>query len=101
MPLLLTGGAGFIGSHFTERLRRVSDEPIVCLDNFNDYYDPALKRANAALLERLPSGHGRRKVISAMPTRISRLLRRHSIDQVVHLGAYAGVRYSVENPADL
>ena len=47
--ILVTGGAGFIGSHTTERLLARGDE-VVVLDNFNDAYDPAIKRANAAAL---------------------------------------------------
>ena len=45
MRILVTGGAGFIGSHLIARLIERSDDQIVCLDNFNDYYDPALKRS--------------------------------------------------------
>jgi UDP-glucuronate 4-epimerase len=45
MSILVTGGADFIGSHMIERLLRASDDELVCLDKFNDYYDPALKRA--------------------------------------------------------
>ena len=58
MSILVTGGAGFIGSHFIERLLESdgavegvpqgNSESIVCLDNFNDYYDPACKRRNVA-----------------------------------------------------
>ena len=48
--VLLTGGAGFIGSHVGERLLARGDDVCV-LDNFNDFYDPAIKRRNAALLE--------------------------------------------------
>ena len=48
MAILITGGAGFIGSHLVERFLRESSEKIVCLDNYNDYYDPAIKRENVA-----------------------------------------------------
>ena len=97
MSLLITGGAGFIGSHLAERWLEVTDEPIVCLDNFNDYYDPALKRANAQRLQQ----HGRVTIVEGDFCDLAancRLLQAHAVDRVVHLGAYAGVRYSVQNP---
>ncbi len=46
MTTLVTGGAGFIGSHFVELLLERTGDSIVCLDEFNDYYDPAIKRHN-------------------------------------------------------
>jgi UDP-glucuronate 4-epimerase len=97
MPVLITGGAGFIGSHFVERLRRHSDEPLVCLDNFNDYYDPQLKRHNALQLSRLPGVTMVEGDFCDLPFN-RRLLAEHRIDRIVHLGAYAGVRYSVQQP---
>jgi UDP-glucuronate 4-epimerase len=48
MAILITGGAGFVGSHLVEMLLVATDQPLVVLDNFNDYYDPRLKRANVA-----------------------------------------------------
>lgn len=97
MPILVTGGAGFIGSHLIEHLLKQSDSPIVCLDNFNDYYDPALKRANAAIFASRPQ-----VVVADGDFRdyelVERMFARHRFRHVVHLGAYAGVRYSVENP---
>jgi len=97
MPILITGGAGFIGSHFTELIQRQTDDQLVCLDNFNEFYDPALKRANAEALSRLD----RVTLVTGDFCDIEfnrALLAEYQIDRIVHLGAYAGVRYSVENP---
>lgn len=97
MSILITGGAGFIGSHFAELISSKTNETCVCLDNFNDYYDPGLKRSNAAQLKKLD----RVKIIEGDFCDLEvnrRLLREHQITRIVHLGAYAGVRYSVENP---
>lgn len=97
MSILITGAAGFIGSHFTELLHRRTDEQLVCLDSFNDYYDPRLKRANAAQLATLD----RVTMVEGDFTNAEfdqSLFRDHDVRRVVHLGAYAGVRYSVEHP---
>ncbi|OHB81030.1 MAG: hypothetical protein A2W31_10410 [Planctomycetes bacterium RBG_16_64_10] len=97
MAILVTGGAGFIGSHCIERLIDRTDRPIICLDNFNDYYAPALKRANVARFA------GNRRVTVVEQTFCDRqamhdLFAAHAIRQVVHLGAQAGVRASVDDP---
>lgn len=99
MSVLVTGGAGFIGSHLLERLAARGDAgPLVAIDNFNDYYDPALKRANAARLGET----GRVQVLEVDfcdAKRMQALFAEHRFRCVVHLGAYAGVRYSVANPS--
>ncbi|MDG2384196.1 MAG: GDP-mannose 4,6-dehydratase [Pirellulaceae bacterium] len=97
MAILITGGAGFVGSHLAELMVAETTEQIVCLDNFNDYYDPQLKRSNAASIDT----HERIKIIEGDFCDFEancQLLKAHDIDRIVHLGAYAGVRYSVENP---
>lgn len=97
MSILITGGAGFVGSHLIERLLRESSEHIVCIDNFNDYYDPALKRANVAGFENNP----RVTLLEQSFCDLSatrRAFAEHQIERVVHLGAYAGVRPSVARP---
>lgn len=97
MRILVTGGAGFIGSHLIERLLRTTSSSIVCLDNFNDYYDPALKRANV----RQFADNKRLKLIEASfcdVDRVQQLFADERPTHVLHLGAYAGVRPSVQNP---
>ena len=91
--VLVTGGAGFIGSHLCERLLARGDELCV-LDNFNDFYDPAIKRANAAELRgaRLIEGDIRDQAL------VARLFREGRFDAVVHLAAMAGVRPSLLDP---
>jgi UDP-glucuronate 4-epimerase len=94
--ILITGGAGFIGSHLTRRLLDRGDRVSV-LDDFNDFYDPARKRANVApFLERddyrLIEGDIRDAEL------VDRLFREGRFDQVVHLAARAGVRPSLSEP---
>lgn len=98
MSILVTGGAGFIGSHFIERmLERQPDARVICLDNFSDYYDPALKRANAALF----SGDQRVKLVEQSfldAAAMRRFFAEEGVRRVVHLGAIAGVRSSIARP---
>ncbi len=91
--ILVTGGAGFIGSHTTERLLARGDE-VVVLDNFNDAYDPAIKRANAAALSgaRIVTGDIRDREL------VRKLFAEGRFDAVVHLAAMAGVRPSLLDP---
>jgi UDP-glucuronate 4-epimerase len=90
MKILLTGGAGFIGSHLLERLI-ARGEDVVVLDDLNDYYDPAIKRAN------LPGG-GFRLVERDLRTSAA-LVDEVKPDVLVHLAARAGVRPSLKDPA--
>jgi UDP-glucuronate 4-epimerase len=97
MNVLVTGGAGFIGSRLIERLLRRPTARITCLDAYNDYYDPALKRANVVGFAHDPRVHMVEGSFTDAPA-MARLFADDRITHVVHLGAYAGVRYSVENP---
>jgi UDP-glucuronate 4-epimerase len=96
MKVLVTGSAGFIGSHVATRLLARGDE-VVGLDNLNDYYDPTLKEARLDRLKKFPAFRFVRMDLAdrvAMP----KLFQAERFDRVVHLGAQAGVRYSIENP---
>lgn len=94
--VLITGGAGFIGSHLAERLLDENDT-VLCLDNFNDFYDPEIKRnnidpirgnSNYILLE----GDIRDQSL------VNKIFAEHKPDAVVHLAAMAGVRPSIDDP---
>lgn len=94
--ILVTGGGGFIGSHTTEALLARGDE-VICLDNFNDYYDPARKRANVALFE----GHPRYRLYEGDirdAEATEALFAAERPDKVIHIAAMAGVRYSIQRP---
>lgn len=96
MAILLTGGAGFIGSHLAEKLLAQGSE-VVCLDDFNDYYDPARKRANIAAALENPSYHLVEGDIRDQAL-VERVFTRFPIEKVAHLAARAGVRPSFRDP---
>ena len=95
-PILVTGVAGFIGHATTHRLL-ARGEPVIGIDNLNDYYDPALKRARLAGLEGA-EGFSFRTMDVADAASVASLMRDHGVTQVVHLAAQAGVRHSIEQP---
>lgn len=96
MKYLLTGAAGFIGFHTTQRLLSRAHE-VVGLDNLNEYYDVTLKQARLAQLQKL-AGFRFVKLDLADDAGMRELFAREKFDRVVHLAAQAGVRYSLEAP---
>jgi UDP-glucuronate 4-epimerase len=98
MTVLVTGAAGFIGAA-TSRALLERGERVVGIDNLNDYYDPALKRARLEALSRQFGNRFRfEQVDFADFDALSRLADEHEFDGIVHLGAQAGVRYSLDHP---
>lgn len=103
--ILVTGGAGFIGSHLSERLLKEGNKVIV-IDNFNDYYDPKIKRNNVEEvkqtcmknninLENYKVCEGDIRDIKFL----EEIFCENKIDSIMHLAAMAGVRPSIQNPA--
>jgi UDP-glucuronate 4-epimerase len=97
--ILVTGGAGFIGSHLTSRLLARGDR-VTVLDDFNDFYPPALKRRNAARLAAGPGGERLRLAEGDIrdAALVERLFAGAGFAAVVHLAARAGVRPSLREP---
>src|SRR6478735_9011337 len=98
--ILVTGAAGFIGSHTAEALLGRGDR-VVGIDNLNDYYDPARKRANVAEVRAsAPDPNAYEFVEGDIRDRplLDRLFSTHRFDAVINLAAMAGVRVSVEDP---
>lgn len=96
MTYLITGGAGFVGSHVAEQLL-TAGKSVVIIDNFNDYYDVQVKRAN---IDRLQS-HSNLTVIEGDirdVALVNQLFEEHQITHVGHLAAMAGVRSSMTQP---
>ncbi len=94
--ILVTGGAGFIGSHVCAGLLERGNE-VVCLDDFNDYYDPAFKRANVEPFGASPQWHLVEGDIRDSGL-VDETFRRFGVTATVHLAARAGVRPSIREP---
>lgn len=92
--VLVTGAAGFIGAWTAKALLDRGDR-VVGLDNFNPYYDVRLKRDRVKALIPTVNIH---EVDLADRAALSRVFKAHKIDRICHLGAQAGVRYSLQNP---
>ena len=101
MRVLVTGAAGFIGFHTAAALLRRGDH-VVGFDVVNDYYDPALKEARLHQLVSLARELGAHfefiRADLADASAVDACFETHLFDQVIHLAAQAGVRYSLENP---
>ena len=96
MHILVTGGAGFIGSHLSERLV-ARDDTVCILDNLNDYYDPSIKKRNLESLkacEQVSFIEG--DILDE--SLLKQIFSEHTFDVIVHLAARAGVRPSLEQP---
>ena len=96
LKVLVTGAAGFIGFYVSQYLLNRGDE-VVGIDNINDYYDPSLKYSRLELLEK-NDAFSFIKMDVADRDNMEKLFIDHKFDNVVHLAAQAGVRYSLENP---
>ncbi len=93
--IFITGAAGFIGFHLASRLQAIGHH-VIGYDNFNAYYNPALKRRRALMLEaegiKIVEGD-----ICDMPL-LQQCIEKHQTTHLIHLAAQAGVRYSIDNP---
>lgn len=97
MRVLVTGAAGFIGYSVTRHLLARGDT-VLGIDSLNDYYDVALKRARLTELSKSGEGFAFKRVDFADHVALDSALDGERFDRIVHLGAQAGVRYSIENP---
>jgi UDP-glucuronate 4-epimerase len=95
-PILLTGAAGFIGYHVAKRYLEAG-RSVLGIDDLNSYYDVALKQSRLDQLT-ADSNFAFRKVDLADRSAMEEIFRTNAFDTVIHLGAQAGVRYSLENP---
>jgi UDP-glucuronate 4-epimerase len=94
MKILVTGGAGFIGSHLVEKLL-ADGHKLAILDDFNDFYDPQIKRENIAAVADKIAVH---QVDLRDPRAVSAMFQGEKFDTVIHLAARAGVRPSIAQP---
>lgn len=95
--ILITGGAGFIGSHLVDRLLADRETTITVVDDFNDFYDPSIKHAN--IQEHLASSRYRLEEADIRDRKaLEKIFKRENFDCIVHLAARAGVRPSLSQP---
>ena len=91
--ILITGVAGFIGSHVAERILKTTNHRVIGVDNMNDYYDQKQKQDNLNLLIRYPNF-----IFYKEDATTTNKVKQHLPTIIIHLAAMAGVRYSLENP---
>src|SRR3989304_7147432 len=96
MNILVTGGAGFIGSHLCERLISLGSK-VICIDNFDNFYDPLVKENNISEIAASKYFKLYRSDITDL-RQIEKIFSETSIDMGIHLAARAGVRPSIQNP---
>lgn len=94
--VLVTGGAGFIGSHLVEALIK-DKKKVICVDNFNDFYDPAIKEDNLKKALDYKDFHLYREDICNKEA-VFNICKKYRPQCIVHLAAYAGVRPSIQYP---
>jgi UDP-glucuronate 4-epimerase len=95
--ILITGAAGFIGSHLVDRLLAEGDWRVTVVDDFNDFYDPEIKRNNVRVQKQNPNYQIFEADIRDKPA-LARIFSEHKFDCIVHLAARAGVRPSLSQP---
>ena len=96
MKILVTGGAGFIGSHLCERLL-AKKHNVLCLDDFNNYYNPKIKKSNLKRCISNPKFRLFKADITNL-NELEKIFSKNKIDKIIHLAARAGVRASMKNP---
>ena len=97
MTILITGAAGFIGFHLSQRIIRNGDK-VVGIDNLNDYYDPKLKEARLKILNNNNNLFSFEKINLEDREALKEIFLKYKPKIVVNLAAQAGVRYSLQNP---
>ncbi len=95
--ILITGGAGFIGSHLVDKLLAEGDWRVTVVDDFNDFYEPAIKRANISRHQE-NSSYRVSEVDIRQKAALEKVFAASDFDCIVHLAARAGVRPSLEQP---